>query len=110
MRVLVFEPNLFWSSRLVKTVSALGHAATLVSRLADEYPEAEVAIVNLGASELDPPSLIPRLRGLGIYVIGHAGHKETDLREMGMAAGCDRLASNSEMTFKLGSLLAEAGQ
>lgn len=109
MHILVFEPNLFWSARLMKTLAALGHQATLIGRPAASYPSGQVAIVNLGASEWIATELIPKLREAGIYVIGHAGHKETELRELGRAAGCDRIASNSEMTFKIESLLAEAG-
>jgi len=108
MQILVIEPNLFWSVRLMKSIAALGHAPMLASSPNAELPDAEVAIVNLGAAEFDPPALVPRLRSRGIYVIGHAGHKELDLRAMGRAAGCDRIASNSEMTFKLEALLTEA--
>lgn len=108
MRILVIEPNLFWSARLMKSLTALGHKPILAASPVEEMPAAEVAIINLGAAEFDPPALVPRLRSEGSYVIGHAGHKERDLRAMGKAAGCDRIASNSEMTFKLESLLAEA--
>ncbi|HRK21261.1 MAG TPA: hypothetical protein PLX06_05605 [Fimbriimonadaceae bacterium] len=108
MRVLVFESNLFWSSRIVKSLSALGHEPLLVAKPADQYPEAQAAILNLGVSEFEPSALVPALRSKGVFVIGHAGHKEIDLRQMGKKAGCDRIASNSEMTFKLESLLLEA--
>lgn len=104
MKVLVFEPNLFWSARLLKSLEHLGHEAELV----DEVRDGDVALVNLGAKELDPEKLVGALRERGVYVIGHAGHKEKDLREMGNRVGCDRIASNSEMTFKLKDLLEEA--
>lgn len=108
MRVLVIEPNLFWSARIMKSLSALGHEPVLVGKPTGSYPDAEAAILNLGAAEFEPDALVPRLRKAGIFVIGHAGHKEIDLRQMGKKAGCDRIASNSEMTFKLESLLLEA--
>jgi hypothetical protein len=100
MKIMVFEPNLFWSTRLNQSLKALEHEVVKEG--------GEVALVNLGAAELDPPSLVVELRAQGVYVIGHAGHKEKDLREMGKRAGCDRIASNSEMTFKLKELLEEA--
>jgi hypothetical protein len=104
MKVLVYEPNLFWSARLRKTLAALGHESELVS----QAKAGDVALVNLGATELEPATLVPALMELGVYVIGHAGHKEKDLRELGRRAGCQRIASNSEMTFKLKELLEEA--
>ena len=102
--MLVYEPNLFWSARLLKSLKSLGHEPSLET----QPKEGDVALVNLGAAELGPATLVEELRGRGVYVIGHAGHKEKELRELGRNAGCDRIASNSEMTFKLDSLLAEA--
>lgn len=108
MTVLVFESNLFWSARLTKALAALGHEAHVVPPGKDDFEAAEVALVNLGEAAYGPGELVPRLRDLGVYVIGHAGHKETELRELGKAAGCDRIASNSELTFKLEALIGEA--
>ena len=106
MRVLVFESNLFWSSRLLKTLRELGFDSRLVGPRERAPFEGEVALVNLGVPEY--LAVIPNLRESGMYVIGHAGHKEKELRELGRQAGCDRIASNSEMTFKLKELLLEA--
>ena len=68
----------------------------------------DAALVNLGAAEFGIDELIPNLKSQGIYVIGHAGHKEQELRELGKEAGCDRIASNSEVTFKLKELLEDS--
>lgn len=105
MRVLVFEDNLMWSARLKKTISSLGHEAVLLPSIPLEIPEAEAAIVNVGSASLDPRVLVPRLKDAGIYVIAHAGHKEKELQELAKDLGCNRLASNSELTFKLDKLL-----
>ena len=105
MTILVFEDNLIWSARLAKTVQALGHQPMVLSRVPAELPEAEAAIVNLGSRQIKPPELIPRLKQAEIYVIAHAGHKETELLKLGKQLGCDRLATNGELTFKLGQLL-----
>jgi ketopantoate hydroxymethyltransferase len=102
MKLLIFESNLFWSTRLVHSARALGHEALVVS----EPQEGDAAIVNLGAPNVQ--MLIEELKRRGIYVIGHAGHKEKDLHALGREAGCDKLATNSELTFKLGSLLDQA--
>jgi hypothetical protein len=108
MKVLVFEDNLFWSARLQKTLFALGHECEVLTALPEDDRGARAALVNLGSGAFDPNELVPGLKALGLYVIGHAGHKEVSLRKLGKEAGCDRIASNSEMTFKLAALLEEA--
>jgi hypothetical protein len=105
MRVLVYEDNLMWSSRLVKSLKALGHEALLRTKLPAEIEEADAAIVNLGSASIPAAELIPMLKERGIHVIGHAGHKETELIQFGKDAGCDTLATNSQITFKLEELL-----
>jgi len=104
MRVLVYEDNLMWSSRLVQSLRGLGHEPVLLSK--PDIVEGEVAIVNLSSPKFDPEELVPVLVAAGIRVIGHAGHKEKDLIAMGKAAGCDHVASNSELSFKLEEVLA----
>ncbi len=108
MRVVILEDNLFWSVRLAKSVTALGHEAHVVAHLDDPAPPAEVAIVNLGSPSFENGAVVARLRAAGAYVIGHAGHKEGDVLDGGRAAGCDRVASNSEVTHRLADLLDEA--
>ena len=105
MRVLIFEDNLMWSARLKKTVEALGHRALVFGSVPKPIPNAEAAIVNLGSEDISAEELVPRLQGLGIYVIAHAGHKEKELQELGKELACDKLASNSELTFKLNEIL-----
>lgn len=110
MRVLVFEDNLLWSSRLVRSLRATGHEPVLIDR-AEWSPgegQAEVAILNLGSPVWDAAALTSELRRLGVRVVGHAGHKEKDLLELGRQAGCDTVATNSEITFKLEAVLRRA--
>lgn len=108
MRVLVFESNLMWSARLLKSLRALGHEAEVRTAM-PEQENADAAIVNLGEGPVPAPQLIARLHELGIRTIGHAGHKEKELHELGREAGCDVLATNSELTFKLEQLLSRLG-
>jgi hypothetical protein len=107
MRIFVFEDNLMWSSRLLQTLKALGHEPVLRTTIPAESEGAEAAIVNLGSLRIPTAELIPKLRELGVHVIGHAGHKEKELMQFGKDAGCDTLATNSELTFKIESLLAK---
>ena len=65
----------------------------------------DAAIVNLGSSTLKPEHLVPQLNRAGIKVIGHAGHKEKELHEIGRDLGCHLLVTNSELTHKLPQIL-----
>lgn len=107
MRVLVYEDNLLWSSRFVKSLRAFGHEPEVRTKPVAE--EAPLAIVNLGSSVLDPETLVPQLVALGVHVIGHAGHKEKEILELGRASGCQTVATNSEITFKLEELILRTG-
>lgn len=107
MRVLVFETDLFWSTRLLQTLRKLGHEPELIAPSQEGPFEAEAALVNLSTKDYPLESLVPELKAAGIRVVGHAGHKEHALRARGKAIGCDRIASNSELTFRLDALLAE---
>lgn len=104
MRVLVYEDNLLWSSRLVKSVQALGHEAKLVRPGAKEQ-DGDAAIVNLASQAWSVQELIESLKMAGVHTIGHAGHREADLLALGASAGCDVVATNSQITFKLDKLL-----
>jgi hypothetical protein len=108
MKVLIFEDNLMWSQRLRQSVAALGHEAVLFSTTPNQMVSGDVAIVNLGSPKISPSELVPMLKEAGIRIIAHAGHKEKELRELGKSLGCERIASNSELTFKLGELLHSA--
>ncbi len=106
VRVLVIESNLIWSVRLAKSLEALGHEAK-VERQAVEGAF-DVAIVNLGEPNVDWPARVAELHARQIKVIAHAGHKEKDVIELGRQAGCDVVATNSELTNKLAHVLARA--
>ena len=106
MHILIFEDNLIWSTRLLRTLKALGHEAEVAKHVPESPDTADAAIVNLGAPEL--MALVPQLREAGMKVIGHAGHKEKDLHALGKEVGCDVLATNSELTFKIEAVLLKA--
>jgi protein-L-isoaspartate O-methyltransferase len=101
MKVWIFENNLMWSSRLLQSVNGVGHEGAVVTQILEEG--ADVAIVNLGDSET--PSLVKQLKDMGVFVIAHAGHKEKELLTLGKDLQVDRLATNSELTFKLPQIL-----
>jgi hypothetical protein len=103
MKFLVFEDNLMWSSRLVKTLSSDGHEVKVVTAVPEDVAGARAAIVNLGSDKFR--GFVPALKAQGIHVIGHAGHKEKELLELGREAGCDTLVTNSELTYKILAIL-----
>jgi hypothetical protein len=103
MKVAIYEDNLLWGPRLLKTVNAFGHEGFLVT--VAEPVEADVAIVNLSSSGFPVETLVPGLRQAGVKVIAHAGHKERELHAAGKDLGCDVLATNSEITHKLPQIL-----
>ncbi len=105
MRVLIFEDNLMWSARLRGSVQALGHEAVVIDKPAAGLPEGELAIVNLGSDRLPAADLVPRLKAAGVHVVGHAGHKEKPLTQLGNELGCDQVVSNSTITFHLAKVL-----
>jgi hypothetical protein len=107
MKILVYEDNLLWSSRLAKSIKAFGHEVILRSTPESVAAGAQVAIVNLGTESLKPAELVPALNAQGVYTIGHAGHKETELMQFGQEVGCSRLVTNSQLTFKLDSILSQ---
>jgi hypothetical protein len=106
MRVLILETNLLWSARLKHGVVALGHEA-VVSAFVPEDASFDVAILNLG--EPRAPAWAASLAAKGVPAIGHAGHKEKDLLDLGRSLGIARCATNSELTHKLPAILAEFG-
>jgi len=100
VRVLIIERNLIWSARLTNSLKALGHEAIVVDKLPSEF-DANIAIINLA----DPNSPVALLQAAGVKIIAHAGHKEKDRLELGKAAGCDLVVTNSELTYKLPEIL-----
>lgn len=107
MKILIFEDNLMWGPRLAKSAKAFGHEPHVIAKLGETIPTGDLAIVNLGSISIPASELVPRLKTAGLKVLAHAGHKEKELHDLGKDLGCDRLATNSEITHKLEQLLAE---
>lgn len=90
----------------MNSLKALGHEVEVFT---DHIPRAgDVAILNLGELGDDAKPLVEGLKAEGVYVIAHAGHKEGQLHALGQLLRCDRLATNSELTWKLPDILAGA--
>lgn len=96
-----------WSERLRRGAAALGHEASVSPDGASETVP-DLALVNLGLRQGDATAIIRSLKGQGVQVIGHAGHKEKDLLAAGEAAGCDRVVSNGTLAARLSEVLSQA--
>lgn len=110
MQILVIETNLMWSSRLAKSVVACGHEAQVVSNVPTQT-ECGAAIINLAnyKNAEDATAAVSQLHEMGCQVIGHAGHKEKPLFQVGEEAGCDILVTNGELTWKIEKILKKLG-
>ena len=96
-----------WGPRLAKSVQAFGHEPKVIPKVGETLPTGDVAIVNLGSLSMPASQLVPRLKAAGLKILAHAGHKEKELHDLGKDLGCDRLATNSEITHKLEQILSE---
>lgn len=95
-----------WSSRLVKSVRASGAEPVLASK--PEIEPCDAVILNLGDLGEKAMEVTKAFQEVGAVVIAHAGHKEKELHALGKEAGCDILATNSELTWKLEKILEKA--
>ncbi|KAA0228713.1 hypothetical protein FCG40_07025 [Fimbriimonadia bacterium ATM] len=109
MKVLILERNLLWTSRFTQTLRSLGHESDVLQSPPQDLNAYRVAIVHLADAALDVNEIVSELKSQGIVVIGHAGHKEVEALEAGRAAGCDRVATNGEITAKLPQIIEELG-
>lgn len=107
MRVVLYEDNLMWSVRTKNGLQAMGHEVTVQGKPTDDLPGADLAIVNLGAKGFDAFELVGRLRQGGVLTLGHVGHKEKDLWQKGLEAGCTKVVSNGSLANRLVAVISE---
>jgi hypothetical protein len=103
MKVLILEANLLWSTKVARMLAASGIETEVRSAVPSES-DAMIAIINLGERT---PVEIESLKQMGMKILAHAGHKETELLDLGKATGCDRIATNSAIAHKLPQILQE---
>lgn len=104
----MLEDNLMWSSKLVQALKGAGHEAVIAQSVPGDLASFGAAIVNLGSRAIDPSVVVPALKSGNVFVVGHAGHKEEMLQELGHSLGCDVVATNSQVAFKIKQILADA--
>lgn len=103
--MLLLEDNLMWSVRTRKGLEAFGHTVVVGKK----PQEADLAIVNLGATSFDPLEAVKALKTMGVRTIGHIGHKEKDKWKAGEEAGCEKVVSNGTLANRLESVMKDLG-
>ncbi|MDR7485539.1 MAG: hypothetical protein QN187_09440 [Armatimonadota bacterium] len=116
MFVLIVDDNLLSCTRLLAQARAAGWQARAVG----VGPEAltlarqrrpDAIVVNLAGSSREAALFIQALTAepdlAPIPVLGFCGHRETRRREAALAAGCDRVVSNSAVVRNLPDLVIE---
>lgn len=106
-QILLFEPNLLWSTRLSIGVRAIGLEPHLVHFPA-VFPRAQLALIDLSWKELDLEQTVAQLHVWRALVIGHCSHSDKELQARGRAAGCDQIVANGALSMRLGPLLEAA--
>lgn len=111
--IVVADDDLLFSTQIEAAVARQGHRATVVRTAADferalvEGPDA--AVVNLAASAIDAIEAIRRAKRnpvtRTIPVLGFCGHADTARRRDAQDAGCDRVATNGEVSSNFPRLL-----
>ena len=110
--VLVADDDLLFSTQIESALAAHGHRAWVV-RTAPAFEQAlrrrpDAAIVNL-AARMDVIDAVRRAKAdpvtRTIPVLGFCGHADAARRRAAEAAGCDRVATNGEVSNNLTRLL-----
>jgi CheY-like chemotaxis protein len=105
--VLIVDDNLLSCTRLLGQVQAAGWQAKAVGpgpeglTLARQH-RPDALIVNLAAASRDAALFIQAVKAepdlAPIPILGFCGHREALRREAALAAGCDRVVSNSAIS------------
>lgn len=112
LTILVAGDDLLFEARIASAVTLLGHRAAVV-RTASAFHNAlrerpDAVIVNL-ASQMDAIEAVRRAKAdpatRTIRVLGFCGHADAARRRAAQEAGCDRVATNGEVSSNLPRLL-----
>jgi two-component system OmpR family response regulator len=114
VRILVVDDNLLSCTRLLSQAQASGWQAQAVGFGPEGLTQArqrrpDAIVVNLAAASSDTTLFIQALKAepdlAAIPVLGFCGHRESRTREAALAAGCDRVVSNSMIASELPALV-----
>jgi hypothetical protein len=98
-RIAAVAPDLFFAAKIEETLSAAGHAVTVVTRPEALPAEADVVIVDLDRADLalDPAPTAP--------VLGFYSHVDVEARRRGEDAGFALVVPRSRMAREMPQLV-----
>lgn len=99
MKVALFEPNLFWAAKVRSAIVAAGWECVVASE--GQWRDVRALVVGLYAPEEALRRVVAEARRNRLPVVGHAGHKEKALLNLGRELGCDRVLTNGELAHRL---------
>lgn len=115
-KVVAGVSDLFFSSKIsatAKQVGALVEFAGSPQTILDKAAGADLIILDLGQSSLDPLSLIGKLKAnpasAHVSLVAFVNHERLDLIEGARQAGCDQVLNRGAFSKELPELL-RAGQ
>jgi hypothetical protein len=112
-KVLVFEPDLLFSSRIESVGSKLGldvKVAVSLNELKQGLSESvpRMLLVNLDALGVRPKSLVGLVRG-GCRLIGYYSHVDSKLAKEALADGFEMVIPRRALADRLGEIFAATG-
>jgi hypothetical protein len=107
VKVVILENDLMWSVRLQKRMQSLGYDAQVIDRWTDEIPYTDIAVINMRSREFPLEKTVDLLKEKKVFILGHVGHKESDLILLGKNLNIDKIVTNSMMIHKLEEILKE---
>lgn len=93
-----------WTVRLKGAAEAFGATVEVLGEAPQTTPDFDIAIIDLAVPDF--VAAIPLLKEGGGKVVGRSGHKEKELIQAGMTAGCDFIASNGALAKNLKATLS----
>ena len=113
-RIVAGVPDLFFASKIGETARRLGvevvFAQTAEALERKAAAGADLVILDLSASALDPVGLIGRLKAERAPVVAFANHEQRELMEAARTAGCDRVMTRGAFSSGLPAIVAGTEQ
>lgn len=106
MRLIAAVEDLFFLVQIQDAAKRAGWSLQTVRSASDiESGTAQLAIIDLNASALQPLALIAAAKAAGIEVLAFVPHVQVELKQQALDAGADRVVARSNFAQHLHSAL-----
>jgi hypothetical protein len=106
MTYALYSDDLFWSSKIIETAKALGHAVVRAKSLGEvEKLAPDVLIVDLNTRDVDVTALRAAAPAAKLRAFGR--HTDEDGLARARAAGCEPVLARSALQARLPEYLGE---